>query len=72
MPLKGFLIASNKSWVNTRLMPLNLPQSDKNSLVWLFRWCQWNYHDFWPTKLSVMIPKLPHLSPLFKNMADLV
>lgn len=59
MPLKGFLIASNKSWVNTRLTPLNLPQSDKNSLVWLcLHWFQWNYHDLWPTKLSVTIHHL--------------
>lgn len=71
MPLKGFLIASNKSWVNTRLMPLNLPQSDKNSLVWLFlHWFQWNYHDLRPTKLCVMIPKRPSLPSLFKSMTD--
>jgi len=73
MPVKGFVIASNKSWVNTRLMPSNLPQSDKNSLVCLFlHWFQWNYHDLWPRKLSVIISKLLDLLSLFKTTPDTV
>lgn len=68
MPLKGFFIASNKTWVNIRLMAFNLPQYDKDSLVWLFlHWFQWNYHDLWLTKLSVTIPKLPGLSSIQKH-----